>query len=146
MSQKTSLKTIKDLTTTPAYQDILKDVGEIIDRTRLKIVKTIDTQKIEGIWQIGERILREELQGKERADYGEKIIPQLAEDLTTQGKNTHKRRLYEALQFYRVFPDLKKVRAVHAQLSWYHFRELMKITNEKVGFFYRLNKNRQIEH
>ena len=39
---------------------------------------------IETYWNIGRRIVEEEQQGQERAEYGERIIERLSEQLTHQ--------------------------------------------------------------
>jgi hypothetical protein len=85
-------------------------------------LKALDVPEIP--WQLGERIVREELKHKNRADYGKYLIDSLAIDLKIP-----KRRLYEIVGFYRAYPI---VRTVSAQLSWSHYLELSKIDLEKV--------------
>jgi len=60
---------------------------------------------------MGERIVREELEHKDRAEYGKNLIKRLAVDLEIKWQ-----RLYEITKFYRVYPIF---RALHGKLIWY---------------------------
>ena len=58
-------------------------------------------------WYIGKRVSEEELNGADRADYGKKIIDDLAKKLTMKyGKGYTKRAIYQYLSFYRMFPQI----------------------------------------
>jgi hypothetical protein len=63
-------------------------------------------------WLIGYHIAEYELNGADRAVYGERIVPELAVQLKDIS-NCSKRQLYRYLRFYRVYPDA--VRALPAQ-------------------------------
>ena len=56
---------------------------------------------VEAYWNIGKRIVEEEQDGKERAEYGKEIIKKLSKELTTEfGKGFSERTLWEIKQFY----------------------------------------------
>jgi endonuclease YncB( thermonuclease family) len=61
------------------------------------------------------------LANRTRADYGARVIPQLAEALQTDD-----RLLYRCLRFYRCFPIL----ALRPELAWTHYRVLIDVTDE----------------
>lgn len=87
-------------------------------------------------WHIGERISTHILQG-ERADYGKKVIQNLANDLTAQfGKGWSKRNLLQMIKFYQTFPQKQIVQALPAQLSWTHFVQLASVENPLAREFY----------
>jgi len=65
-------------------------------------------------WFIGGYIQEYELNGSDRAKYGEKLLSELAKALNGVS-NCHRRQLYDYLQFYRVYPQI--VRSVSAQLQ-----------------------------
>ncbi len=65
--------------------------------------------------------MREELQHKERADYGERLIENLARDLGIGKVNLH-----YMVRFYKTYPIIQ---TVSEQLSWSHFVELICIEN-----------------
>jgi len=65
---------------------------------------------------IGSHIHHYELQGADRARYGDKLLAELSDALRTQGvSNSGKRQLYGYLAFYRAYPQI--VRAVSAQYA-----------------------------
>ena len=111
------------------YKSLLQELQSIIQKGQYAAYKAVDNIKVQTYWQLGERIVREELRYKDRADYGKYLIDNLAADL-----DISKRRLYELVKFYRTYPI---VRALHAQLSWYHYLELIKIENETRRAFYQ---------
>ncbi len=85
--------------------------------------KTVDNIKVQTYWQLGERVVREELKHKDRADYGKYLIPDLAGDLGVK-----RSELYRIIKFYRCYPI---VRSVTGQLSWTHYVVLIEIEAEK---------------
>lgn len=92
---------------------------------------------VEAYWKIGQRIVLEEQNGKERAEYGKEIIKSLSVALTAEfGKGFSKRSLWEMRQFYILFSDYQKVRTLFAQLSWSHFQRVIKIQDEKARTYY----------
>lgn len=63
---------------------------------------------VEAYWEIGRRIVEEEQNGKERAEYGKEILQNLSKELTEEfGKGYSYRTLREIRQFYLMFSDLR---------------------------------------
>ena len=59
-------------------------------------------------WLIGYYIARYELNGADRAAYGEQLLPKLAARLKDLGVPTcTKRSLYKYLRFYQVYPAIQ---------------------------------------
>jgi len=121
-------KSIKMVTSLKNYQNLLWELKSIIEKGKQQSYKTIDNILVETRWQIGERIVREELKYRNRADYGNYLIKNLANDL-----NTTKQKLSEVIRFYRCYPI---VRTLCGQLSWRHYVLLITIINEKERKFY----------
>ena len=126
--------TVKNFDIDKDYQSLLQELKSIIDKGLYSAYKAVDNLKVQTYWQIGERIVREELKYKDRADYGKYLVDNLAIDL-----NINRRRLYEIIQFYQAYPI---VRSVTAQLSWTHYTRLIIIDDEKKRLFYQ-NKAEQ---
>jgi len=63
-------------------------------------------------WLIGYYIAEYEMNGKDRADYGDRLLDRLAAELTGV-KNCNRRQLYDYLRFYRTYPAI--VRSLSAQ-------------------------------
>jgi predicted nuclease of restriction endonuclease-like (RecB) superfamily len=60
-------------------------------------------------WLIGAYIYEYELQGQDRAEYGEQLMQRLADALRKQGVPACERpRLYAYLSFYRVYPQIRE--------------------------------------
>ena len=88
-------------------------------------------------WNIGKRIVEQELGGSERAEYGRGLISALAEDLTKEfGKNYSKRNLHYYIKFYQCFPDEQIVNACVHNLNWTHIRSLLRVTDENARYWY----------
>ena len=65
-------------------------------------------------WLIGHYIAEYELNGADRASYGDKLLDRLAVRLSELGvKTCEKRRLYQYLRFYNTYPEI--VRTLSAQ-------------------------------
>ena len=92
------------------YRVLLNDIKSILDKAKYQAYKSVDNLRVQTYWQTGERIAREELHHKDRADYGEQIIEKLAADL-----GFIKRDLYRMVQFHRTYPI---VTSLMSQLSW----------------------------
>ena len=77
-------------------------------------------------WNIGRRIVEEEQQGNSRADYGKRLIPILADELTIKyGSGYNKRNLAYFRKFYLEFKDLGIFHTASGKyqlLSWSHIR------------------------
>jgi len=116
------------ITSSEGYSQVLNDIRFLLEKAKAQAYKAVDNIKVQTYWQIGERILREELQHKERADYGKQIIDNLAEDL-----GFRRDELYRIVQFYNAYPI---VVTVSQQLSWSHYIELIKLKTEEERKFY----------
>ena len=85
--------------------------------------------------------MEEEQRGQARAEYGTRLIELLAERLVVElGKGFEKRNLQYFRQFYLTFP---KVNALRSQLSWTHYRELMRVKEERAREWYLQEAIRQ---
>ena len=110
------------------YTEILQDIESLLEKARYRAYKAVDNLRVQTYWQIGDRIVRGELQHRERADYGERVIENLSIDLDIQ-----RRDIYRMVQFYRTYPI---VTSLMSQLSWTHYTVLITITdNEKRRFY-----------
>ncbi len=70
---------------------------------------------VQAYWQICRLIIEDEQQGKQRAEYGKKVLVELADKLTTEfGKGFDSRELHHMRQFYLMF---QKWDAVRPELS-----------------------------
>lgn len=171
MSKKLNKESDK-LIVNPQYQslegfvftdNLLDDARHIIDEAKRAAYKITDTILIQRNWLLGKRIAIEDLDGKDRAEYGANVIKNLAKNLTDEyGSGFDSNNLYRYLKFYRYFPDLlafEKVDAVRqlsaenkldavnpifyavsgrfvSPLSWTHFRILLQVPDKEARNWY----------
>lgn len=92
---------------------------------------------VEAYWSVGRRIVEEEQQGKERAEYGKEIINTLSDELsTTFGKGFSPRNLRNLRQFYLCFPDWKDLAHMCAKLTWSHIRHILRVSGKDAQLYY----------
>ena len=111
------------------YKSLKEDITYLLERAKLQAYKAVDNIRVQVYWQIGERIIREELKTG-RAGYGEQIVSLLAKDL-----GFSRPELSRMTEFYKAYPIGAQV--AH-QLSWSHFRELIPIKKEEERKFYEV--------
>ena len=110
------------------------DIRAIIINTRNTIYKAVNTGILEANWKIGRRIVEEEQAGASRAEYGQRVINDLAEKLSVEfGRGFDARELRRYRQFYLLFP---KWDALRPELTWTHYRTLIRVENERARLYY----------
>lgn len=131
---------MKKLTDNTLYNDI----RTILQKARRKAYSAINTTMVEAYWSIGKRIVKEEQRGKERADYGVKLIKNLSIALNAEfGKGFSVANLWNFRQFYLVFPNKEKIYTLCRELSWSHIRLIMRLDNPKLREYYLKESNSQ---
>ena len=115
----------------------ISEIKKILKNARQKAYTAVNSAMVEAYWEIGRRIVEEEQNGKERAEYGKEILQNLSKELTEEfGKGYSYRTLREIRQFYLMFSDFEKWRTVSAKLTWSHFQKVLKVSDEKARIFY----------
>lgn len=115
----------------------IADIKLILAKARQKAYSAVNSAMVEAHWQIGKRIVEEEQQGKERANYGEEILKALSIELTKEfGKGFGERNLRDFRQFYLTFQDKKIWHTLCAKLSWSHIRLIMRVENKDAQKYY----------
>lgn len=116
--------------------DLLSDARKIIDTARANAVRSVDFNRVMMYWNLGKRIFEEEQQGKDRAEYGARIIRDLAGRLEAEyGSGFGVRQLEQSRQFFRTYPIAN---ALRAQLNWTQYRLLISIEDPQKREYYEL--------
>ena len=98
-----------------------------------QVYSAVNSAMVIAYWNIGKQI-NETCGENERATYGKKLMSFLAEKLTTEfGKGFSVRNLQMMRQFYLSFPN---VNALRSELSWTHYRSLMRVADDNARNFY----------
>jgi len=113
---------------------LLEDIKTLLHSSRQNLQQTVNTTMVQTYWSIGRLIVEDEQNGSERAEYGKKQLEQIAETLTQKfGKGFDITNLRKMRQFYQTFPIQDTVRL---ELSWSHYRRLMRIENQDAREWY----------
>lgn len=122
--------TDKDLLPGNLYQAITT----VIQLARQHVKQVVNHQMVSTYWEIGRLIVEHEQQGQVRAEYGKQQLQQLSKRLTEEfGKGFDITNLRYMRQFYLAFP---KRDAVRRELSWTHYRILVRIENPAARDWY----------
>jgi hypothetical protein len=123
-----------DNTQDPQLASLLGNLGELIRDARQKVLRAVDTVQVQTCWQIGRHIVEFEQEGARRAAYGKRLLPTLAKVLTADfGKGFDERNLRYMRDFSQPFPIWN---AVRSELSWTHYRRLLRVDNEHARHWY----------
>ena len=73
---------MKNKTISPRnYSSLLGRIADILVEARIKVVREINKAQVLAYWEIGREIIEFEQKGKIRADYGQRLLIKLSEDL-----------------------------------------------------------------
>ena len=109
-----------------AYQKLIDNITALWSESKAKAITAVNTELLDANWQTGKYIVEYEQGGKQKAEYGKKLIINLSKDLTARnGKGFSRSNLIYMRKFYLTFP---KSETVSQQLTWSHYFELLKTT------------------
>ena len=109
------------------------EIKNILNIARNKVYKTANFVMVEAYWNIGKSII-EEQGGNDKAEYGAGLIKELSKQMTQDfGKGFTVTNLKYMRQFYLMFPNSH---ALRDELSWTHYRLLIKVENDNAREFY----------
>lgn len=113
--------------------NLYNNIKELIEQSRNKVYKTVNTEMINLHWNIGKMIV-EKQEGQERAKYGDYLIEAISKKLTEYfGKGFSIQNLRRMRQFYIFYPIRS---SIMSELSWTHYLELIKIKEKEKRDFY----------
>jgi len=98
--------------------EFVSEIKALINKARQHVVRSVNTAMVATYWEIGRRIVEEEQNGQDRAEYG---------------KGFDERNLRFMRQFYLVFPIRNTLRT---ELSWSHYRQLIRVEEDDARLFY----------
>ncbi len=138
--------------------EFYQSVAEVLRTARSNAYQAVNFTMVEAYWNIGRMIVEEEQHGKERAEYGQNLLMNLAVRLTEEfGNGYSERNLRNFRQFYLSFPIRNAVRsespegqrskfppdnpesilyALRRELRWTHYRLLMRVEKPAARTWY----------
>ena len=116
------------------YLLLITNIGEILENGKKEAYISINTILVKTYWQIGKEIVEFEQKGKEKAEYGSKLLEKLSKDLKINQNNCFSRRLL--LDMRRFYLTYNKWQTVSAKLNWSQYVELLSISDDNERSFY----------
>lgn len=110
-----------------------KTIRGYVINAQQRVYTAVNAAMVETYWNIGKEIY--EVCGEnDRAAYGKQVLKYISERLTAEfGKGYSVQGLRNMRQFYLAF---QKRSTVWSELSWSHYRLLMRVPDEKSRSFY----------
>jgi predicted nuclease of restriction endonuclease-like (RecB) superfamily len=104
-----------------------------------RVRQTVNDAMVQTYWQIGRLIVEGEQGGEARAEYGKRVLAELAKHLAAEfGKGFSVTNLKLFRQFYLAFPISHTLcdQSSLGRLSWSHFRILLRVEDLKARVWY----------
>ncbi len=134
-----------DKSIVPVSQEFIGDVRRIIEEGRKQAYAAAGNIALATYWNVGRRIVEEEQNGNSRAEYGKRLIAELANNLKKDyGSGYGKRNLAYYRQFYLVFNDIEILHEFVQNLSWTHIRRLLSVTDPKARQWYMIQASKDM--
>lgn len=138
--------------------DFFQEIGAVLENARQNARTSVNLAMVYAYYEIGRRIVEEEQNGRARATYGNRLLEELSDYLTTRyGKGFSVVNIRNMRQFYRVYSKDALPRestskdasylparqdAPPFSLSWSHYLKLMRIANPQERRFYEIEAAR----
>lgn len=137
------------------YDVVLTEVATLLEAARRAAARSVNAVMTATYWQIGRRLVEVEQQGQGRAEYGERLMERLSQDLTARfGRGFGRRNLEQMRVFYRVWQipqtvsaefDTPIIQMPSGQfellaklfpLPWSHYVRLLSVESQAARAFY----------
>jgi predicted nuclease of restriction endonuclease-like (RecB) superfamily len=142
------------------YEGVLAGVIELLEAARRVSARAVNTVITTTYWEIGRRIVESEMRGKDRADYGKRLIDRLSADLTRRfGRGFSRRAVYQMRGFFLAYPPIVQSSSAQSAgrahfrimqspiaqspmvtprfpLPWAHYVRLLSVENHLARKFY----------
>lgn len=110
------------------------NIRQVLNEARKGIVHSVNKTIVNAYWQVGRYIVEYEQNGVSRAEYGKNTLSMLSEKLKSEfGSGFTITNLKLMRQFYIAFPN---GHALRDELSWTHYRSLLKVKNNDIRLWY----------
>lgn len=118
---------------TASSEDTYQTVRGYVIEAQSQIYHAVNAAMVAAYWNIG-KLIYEACGENERAAYGKQLLQYVAERLSAEfGSGFSVRNLQQMRKFYLFFPNAN---ALRSQLSWTHYRLLLRVEDEKAREFY----------
>ncbi|MGB2840997.1 MAG: PDDEXK nuclease domain-containing protein [Halobacteriota archaeon] len=113
-----------------------QNIKAILEKARSTAYRAVNFAMVQAYWVVGRIIVEEEQKGEARAEYGKGLIKELSIRLTKDyGRGFDESNLRNMRFFYHTFQNCD---ALRHELSWTHYRLLLRIEKGEARNFYML--------
>ena len=125
--------------------DVLGDIRHIVERGIVDSYQSVNSVMVLTYWRVGQRIVEEEQHGSTRASYGTGLIDYLASELSkSYPKAFSARDLRNYRQLYLSFRDFEIWYARVPNLTWTHYRSLLRVNDDNARYWYLREASREM--
>lgn len=119
-------------------ENLYYKVAKLLKQAQSSVVQTINKTMVLTYFEIGRMIVEEEQKGKDRAEYGQQLINELSNRLSTEfGKGFSPTNIKQMRSFFLIYSKGQTV-SDEFNLSWSHYLKLMRIKDENERRFYEI--------
>ncbi len=116
--------------------NLFQEVKGLIELAKNQVARHVNASLVLLYWQIGRKIHTEILK-EERAEYGERVVKNLAGQLRVlYGRGFDASALFRMVRFVKCFPEEEIVATLSPLLSWSHFIEIITFEDPLKREFY----------
>jgi hypothetical protein len=120
---------------------LFEQILQVVEQAKSHVKQAVNSQMVQAYWQVGRLIVEREQQGQARAEYGKAQLKTLSQQLTQHfGKGFDVTNLRNMRRFYQAFPMRD---ALRLELSWTHYRTLLRIENKEARSWYMKEAEQQ---
>lgn len=127
--------------------NLYSSIRQIIENARKNVNRAVNSAMVDAYWHIGKLLVKEEQQGKHRAEYGKQLIQDISRRLTAEfGKGFSAQNLWNMRQFYQKFSSMRRelqveegveiLSALRRELSWTHYKVLLRVERPESCVWY----------
>jgi len=138
------------MTNKPSNTKFFSQIVDLLQSARNNIMRTINQTMVTTYFEIGRKIVEEEQNGKDRAEYGKSLLIDLSKVLTKEfGKGFSVTNIQQMRSFYLAYEKqqtlsansekaIQQTASVEFKLSWSHYLKLMRIDDADERKFYEI--------
>lgn len=115
----------------------VNDIILLFEQAKQYVHKHINYAMIHTYWLTGKRIVLQEKRSDTKVKYGKELMQELSQELTIRfGKGFSTQSLYNFKMFYERFSEVQNFSTVWRNLSWSHYKLIMRLVSKEAREWY----------
>lgn len=87
-----------------ANSDLFSQIVDLLQSAKSQVIRSVNQTMVLTYYEIGRKLVEDEQKGKERADYGKRVLKDLSKVLTSEfGKGFSVKNLERMRSFYLIY-------------------------------------------